>query len=90
MQYPSISIFYLQTNVSMPKPKSCAENTALIMLPLCREGISTVVVVRSRVKKNLQDRVARLKLECSTEKVQCGKKSLAHRCAGVQWRRSKG
>lgn len=38
MQCPSISIFYLQRNVSMPKPTSCAENTALIMLPLCLEG----------------------------------------------------
>lgn len=73
----------------MPKPTPCAENTALIMLPLCLEGISNVVA-RPRAKKNVQDRVARLELTVLLCKLNGGEESLAHRCACVQWRRCKG
>lgn len=74
----------------MPKPTPCAENTALIMLPLCLEGISNVVA-RPGAKKNVQGRVARLELDCSTVQAQWGRGIISTQvCVCVQWRRCKG
>lgn len=53
------------------------------MLPLRLEGVSNMVV-RPRVKRNLQDRVARLGLKCSTVNAQWGKETIstqARKCA---------
>ena len=58
------------------------------MLALCLEGISNVV--RPRVRKNLQDRVARLGLGCSAVKAQWGKEVISTqvcKCAVEEVRR---
>lgn len=80
----NLAISHLQRNMSVPKPMPCVESAASMMLSLCLEGVSNSVV-RPRVKKNLQDRVTRLKLEGSTVRVQWVKEIIsAHtwRCWG--------